>query len=251
MKVSILSDLHCHAGKIPGMVGLDSMEPADVLVVAGDIAVADTCAQFVTAITVATGEKFRARAMVDGNHDYYTRNIDKDSRTPSVDDNHVVSVKEADGDRVVDFVCSTLWSPILEKRTAVRYGLNDYNYIPEFTINRCTDLFYENVEWLEREVAKCREAGHDVVIVTHHLPRRELIDPAYANSELNEAFCVLDTPSEKRLADLSPILWVHGHSHNFMDKTIDGIRYVRNPVGYEYTFAHENTGYRRNFIVEI
>ena len=251
MRVSILSDLHCHAGKIPGVVGLDSMEPADVLVVAGDIANADTCAQFVTEITKATADKFRARVMIDGNHDYYTRNLDDDARSPSVDDNHVVSVKEADSDRVVDFVCSTLWSPILEKKTAVRYSLNDYNYIPEFTIGRCTELFYENLEWLEREVASSKEAGNDVVVVTHHLPRRELIDPAYANSMLNEAFCVLDDPSEKRLAALSPLLWVHGHSHNFMDKTIDGIRYVRNPAGYDYMFSHENTGYRRNFIVEI
>lgn len=258
MTVSVISDLHCH-GKprdLPPSFDAGALQPADVLVVAGDIATRDSRDVFCKKLMDVADGKFGETVIVYGNHDFYTtdyEHIVNDVVKPSVSDNFVKSIAEkAEGkpDRIVDFICTPMWSPIKHGELISRC-INDYNYIPEFTTQRCTELFFENLEWLEKNVAKSKEAGHDVIIVTHHLPRHELVDLKFADSEVNEAFCVINAEAEKRIAELAPLLWIHGHSHNFMDETIDGVRYVRNPYGYEYGFRREFTGYKHNFIVTV
>lgn len=259
MTINVLSDLHCHRGdhgEFPPSFDEKTLQAADVLVVAGDIGTRDSRDHFCNKLMRDVAGKFKEVILLYGNHDYYTtKHLFNNVVKPNVHDNFVVSVPDKSGDgkseRMVDFVCTTLWSPI-KNHDVVRYSLNDYNYIPDFTTQRSTELFYENLEWLEKQVAFSRnEMKRDIVIVTHHLPRRELIDEQFKDSDVNDAFCVIDEDAEKRLAALAPVLWIHGHSHNFMDKTIDGVRYVRNPYGYEYGFRREITGYQHNFIVTI
>lgn len=255
MTVSILSDLHCHGDKLPKAFDVSSLTPADVLVVAGDIATFDTKKKYIAKLHEVVGDRFKNVIIINGNHDYYTTRFllnEDEFPGPSVDHNFVTSVEEKveDSKRIVDFICTPLWSPIKNDRT-ISLSLNDYNYIPGFTTQKCTQLFFENLEWLEGKVTGSRGEGHDVVIVTHHLPRHELIDPTFKGDEINEAFCVINEYAENRLAALRPTLWIHGHSHNFLDMTIDETRYIRNPIGYEYSFRIENTGYKHDFIVNI
>ena len=254
MKVSILSDLHCRSSGLPALLNLSELEPADVLVLAGDTGVVSNQEKSREKIVKATEGKFKQLVFVNGNHDYY-QSLPSPEFAPKVEDNFVLHLQENKDDgsyRNIDFICSTMWSPISEAgRAIIPYCLSVYLHIYGFTTDRCNDLFQQNVAWLEETVTDSRNAGHDIVIVTHHLPRRELIDAKYAKSEINEAFCVLNDEAEKRLNALKPMLWIHGHSHNFMDVTIDGTRYIRNPYGYERLFCKEETGFRKNFIVEI
>ena len=255
MTASILSDLHCHGDRLPRAFDVSKLTPADVLVVAGDVATLDTKQKYIDKLKEAVGDRFKNIIVINGNHDYYTTRFlinDNEFPGPSVNDNFVTSVEETiDGKkRIVDFICTPLWSPIKNSRT-ISYSLNDYNYIPGFTTSRCTQLFFENLEWLENKVMCSRGDGHSIVIVTHHLPRRELIDPQFKDDEINEAFCVINEYAENRLAALRPRFWIHGHSHNFLDMTVDNTRYIRNPVGYEYSFRVENTGYRNDFVIDI
>jgi len=254
MTISVLSDLHCHGEEFPASFDVGTLKEADVLVVAGDIGTRDNRSMFCDKLRQETKGKFRDVILVYGNHDYYT--IDhrlNDVIKPGVYDNFVVTISdntEGKEERNVDFVCTPLWSPITN-HDIIRYSLNDYNYIPDFTTHICTELFFDNLKWLEDQIELSKKNGHVPVIVTHHLPRRELISPEFVTSDINEAFCVMNNEAERRLNDLKPVLWIHGHSHNFMDKTIDGTRYVRNPYGYEYGFRREITGYQHNFIVTI
>lgn len=257
MTVTIASDLHCHGRDMPKAFNMETLPKADVLVLAGDVAIGPTKSESLARIFGYLAGKFRQFVFIPGNHDFYNSEVDppygKRVYPPSRLTNYMARVNEKDGDRVVDFICTTLWSPI-RNEAVVKAHLNDYNFITGFTPRRCTELFWENLKWLEGRVAESRRDGHDYVIVTHHLPRRELIDPVHEGSEINEAFCVLDEEAEGRLNALRPKLWIHGHSHSFCDMTIDGTRYIRNPVGYEYQFStgrKERTGYVHGFTVDV
>jgi predicted phosphodiesterase len=255
MTISVISDLHCHGGTLHRGLDVENMKPADVLVVAGDLATEDHYGYYDLLLREKLSGKFRKIIVIRGNHDYYHMGyIVKGQKTvvPSMRDNFVESVHEQDGLRKVDFICTPMWSPIsAAHEKTIMYSLNDYPYIPGFTPKKCTALFRRNMAWLERKVRESRNAGAVPVIVTHHLPRRELIARAFEGSEINEAFCVINKEAEERLASLDVPLWIHGHSHNFMDKDIGNTRYVRNPLGYCYSMRNEATGYVKDFIVEV
>lgn len=258
MTISVMSDLHCYGSDLPGQFNVEKLKKADVLVIAGDLAVYDTRRLVFDKIKNEVKDKFSKIIVVYGNHDFYTQKYyyypNNDSE-PSVEDNFVESVTETaeDGtDKVVDFICTPLWTPI-KNHMLITTGLNDYNYIPDFSTKRCTELFWENVKWLEKQVKKSKKEGHKVVIVTHHLPRHELIADIHKTSQINEAFAVIDKKAEKKLAALKPDIWIHGHSHTVLDTTIDGIRYIRNPMGYEYRHRGyiEDTNFELNKIITI
>ena len=257
MKIGIISDLHLHRGYWPprdrGDFGWteESMKNADVLVVAGDLATASSYPTFLEHMKERLGSYSKHLIVVKGNHDYYDVEY-KDTDEPSVEDNFVVpTFEKKDGKtRQVDFICAPLWSPI-KNRDIIEASLNDYNFIPNFTADRCTDLFMQNLMWLEESVRKSRDEGHDIVIATHHLPRHELISKKHEGDYINEAFCVMNEEFESRLAALKPLAWIHGHSHEFMDVTIDGTRYVRNPFGYNKPWHREGTNYHHEFTIEI
>jgi predicted phosphodiesterase len=67
------------------------------------------------------------------------------------------------------------------------------------------------------------------VVVTHFLPHRGSVAPAYADHPLTPAFA-------SDLAPLfganAPALWVHGHTHESCDYRVGAARVVCNPRGY-------------------
>lgn len=256
MTLSITSDVH--AGRVVPYFTEhpDKLIPADVLIIAGDVATFKNKDDTLKSLREATEGIYKDIIYINGNHDYYTSEAymielyKTDFDGPSVNHNKVISLSEKtkDGaDRTVDFICSTLWSPI-KNHNLIRNSLNDYNYIPYFSTERCTELFYENLGWLEEKVKESTDKGNDIVIVTHHVPRHELISKIHKSSSINEAFAVIDTEAEKRIAALKPMLWIHGHSHTKEDKVLDGVRYIRNPHG--YTWTGESTLFRE-LVIEI
>jgi Icc-related predicted phosphoesterase len=249
MKISIVSDLHCPGGELPKSFDVGSLEPADVLVVAGDLGTRDNWHEIRRVLEEAVGGKFGRIVAVKGNHDYYTAmHYFNDLEMPCKRDNFVESVQ--DGDRTVTFICSPMWTPI-QHNELIRRALNDYNYIPGFDTYVCTYLFWENLKWIEDEVGACKARGEIPVVVTHHAPRIEMLDPKYADSEVNEAFYVMGEKAHGDIAAIDVPLWIHGHCHDFMDMRLGNTRYVRNPYGYESISYKETTGYRHNFIVEL
>ena len=51
---------------------------------------------------------------------------------------------------------------------------------------------------------------------------------------VNDAYCVMDGSCD----DIKPLVWIHGHSHSRCDITIDGVRYIRNPIGYRSHYGY-------------
>ena len=46
-------------------------------------------------------------------------------------------------------------------------------------------------------------------------------------------------------------LWVHGHTHDSFDYTVNGTRVVCNPRGYAKNGVDENAGFDPNFTIRV
>lgn len=98
------------------------------------------------------------------------------------------------------------------------------------------DEAVENSEFLCNVIGDFNKKDmiEEIVIITHTLPRKDLIKPDPNFLVHNLAKMYNSNLSEVLLADTNKKVstWCFGHYHNAgCDKTIDGIRYISNPRG--------------------
>lgn len=103
--------------------------------------------------------------------------------------------------------------------------------------------------WLEEELSKPFDGP--TVVVTHHAPHFNSTPERYRTHPASAGFA----------SDLTPLLskasvWIHGHTHDSMDYTIEGCRVIANPAGYirrtgSPPEALENQTFNPRLIVEI
>lgn len=86
------------------------------------------------------------------------------------------------------------------------------------------------------------------VILTHHLPHPNCIDPKFHGSLLNAAFA---SDLSAFLADREPLLWLHGHTHSPVDISVGPTRIVCNPRGYPTRRGLENPNFNPQLLVEL
>lgn len=84
----------------------------------------------------------------------------------------------------------------------------------------------------ERAIANLSVGGAPVVTISHFLPRRELL-PHYHQSSRLATMCG-HPQLEVWIRKLGSKLHICGHTHIAIDCTIDGVRYVQHPWGYEW-----------------
>jgi predicted phosphodiesterase len=252
LKLNILSDLHLGQGDMP----LPDND-ADVVVLAGDIAR--------PAQAVAWASRLAKPVVyVLGNHEFYGGSI---SDTPA----QMRRLCEGTQIRILDdesmvignvrFLGSTLWTDFLlfgrgeGQRAAMaeagRY-MRDYSHIRLsddfeglFKPEDSAALFYRHAAWLLRELA----APHDgpTVVVTHHAPSTRSIHPRFEGSMLNACFV---SSAEHLLDERQTPLWIHGHTHDSFDYTVNGTRVVCNPRGYARG-VNENARFDPDLVVEV
>ncbi|MGE5103517.1 MAG: metallophosphoesterase, partial [Betaproteobacteria bacterium] len=86
------------------------------------------------------------------------------------------------------------------------------------------------------------------VVITHHAPSRRSIHARFADSLLNACF-VSDL---ERLMDRDrAALWIHGHTHDSFDYTVNGTRVVCNPRGYAKDGVNENALFDPNLVIDV
>lgn len=258
MTINLISDIHCRNTNFTHNFDFEKLAPADVLVVAGDIGTflnRDKIIKKINDNYIGQDKKFKSLVYCYGNHDYYVTDhfwMMKHGnmyRGPLVTDNHVNIFDDT------VFICSCMWSPIFDQE---RIGsvMNDYYYIDGFTPTKCNELFEHNAQWILDINDLYKKQGMKTVVVTHHLPTYQVVDEFYKSgrySYLNEAFAVMDNKWEQRFFDANIDLWLHGHSHQFMDRVIGNTRYVRNPFGYDWPTIHEylKTNFKYDYIIRI
>jgi predicted phosphodiesterase len=252
VKLNILSDLH---------LGLGALAPpdndADVVILAGDIAR--------PAAAVAWATSLRKPVLyVPGNHEFYGGSLDgtigalrqlcEGTNVRLLDDDEVV----LDG---VRFLGSTLWTDFLifgheRREMAMQEGrrlLWDFSRIRVaeganalFTPSDAAGRFAMHRRFLETRLAT--PFAGDTVVITHHAPSPRSIHPRFEDSLLNACFI---SNAEALLDGARACLWVHGHTHDSFDYTVNGTRVVCNPRGYAKNGVNENPRFDPDFIVEV
>lgn len=250
MTINVISDLHCRRRTHEDHVtwyGFDvsKLEPADVLVVAGDLGEYSSYPFVKEELEKLT--QFNHVITIRGNHDYWGLPHDK----PYPEENEV---------RVIDnvaFICTPLWTPIptsekenpnyLNIMWTVSDCMNDFRYISGWNIDIQNEQYKANLEFIKTSFNEQKAEGRKIVIVTHSVPRKDLVDSRFRGSSLNYAFHVMDGSCNK----IKPDLWICGHAHNYVDKIKYGVRHIRNPIGYRWGFNELSDEHWYNTVVEV
>lgn len=281
LSISYVSDLHLDMGKI-----MPVLPGGDVLILAGDICEATEFRsilpeQYKYIKTVQPkdmslkqrinlflleecSQKYKHVIMVAGNHEHYNGTFDKTIQ--HIRDNTPNNFRVLDNDcfEVDDvlFMGATMWTDCNKGDPltihALRYGMNDYEYIKKiYGTNQVGKLIPSvTIEEHEKTLAyfklildNPKNALKKVVIVTHHAPTSLSVTDRYKDDHLmNGGYhsklddFILDNPQIK--------YWVHGHTHHKHDYMVgDYTRVLCNPRGYEY--YNEETGWDPTETIEL
>lgn len=252
MKLHILSDLHLGQGAF-----VLPATDADVIILAGDIARPPEA--------VAWASKLGKPVLyVLGNHEFYGGSIeDTAARFKALSAGSDVRLLDDESAVIgnVRFLGSTLWTDFMllgegQQREvaiadAVRY-MRDYSRIkigePQAVLQPkdTAERFQRHAAWLAGELARPHDGP--TVVITHHAPSTGSIHPRFEGSMLNPCFV---SRAEHLLGADRARLWIHGHTHDSFDYTVNGTRVVCNPRGYPLEGVNENAAFDPGFVVVI
>ena len=245
MKIRILSDLHLEFGSIEITKLPEDKET--ILILAGDIHVGMRGCKFVDKMC----EQFKEVIYILGNHEFYHNHYETilDNWKYVAKNKHNLHVLEDDYVIFEDvlFMGGTMWTDVNEGDwltvRSTKRGMNDFNVIQGFDIHKSMEMHYKTKCYFTDVVKLFPD--HKVVAITHHLPVKECISPAFVGHPLNPGF--VSTDLEYLLKDVD--LWVYGHTHLGADLAVGDTRLVCNPRGYQ-GYEH-TTDYDDTFTVEI
>lgn len=250
MKLQILSDLHLELSKFEPFA-----TDADVIVLAGDIALEDN--GIIWARAVFPNKEI---IYVPGNHEFYgtkrletlelMRRAAHECEVHLLDDAEIV----IDGIR---FIGSTLWTDFnlfgqesqLAAMNECQDRVNDFRLIHEENQKRFSPAFSVELHeislaWL---IAKLDEPFiGKTVVVTHHLPSSKSVMERFKDSLITACFA-----SELDYLFGKVNLWVHGHTHSNSDYEVKGTRVICNPRGYVTYNSRENFDFNPKLVIEI
>jgi hypothetical protein len=168
-----------------------------------------------------------------------------------------------DGEEIVlggvRFLGATLWTDFDlfgsgEKRSeataAAQRMIRDFSVIragdATFTQEDSTLLCRRHAAWLDQALSKPHRGP--TVVVTHHAPSPRSIHPRFADSILNACFV---SELEHLLGQERVGLWIHGHTHDSFDYSVNGTRVLCNPRGYARDGVNENASFDSGLTVEV
>lgn len=256
MKITYCSDLHLECGYIQ----LDNTLGADVLILAGDILIADPLKRFpidyVPQKTMKsahytaslTFRKFIAHVasqwlhvvVIAGNHEFFYGRYDEGlatlkkeyGRYPNV---HFLENATCKIDDVI-FVGATLWSDCNKMDPVamhdVKNNMSDYKFIKigtayrKFSVVDSIKMHMNSLSYIESVVS----ANTNVVVVTHHSPSKISLPERFKNDCYSSAYYTSLEQFIQRHTSIKA--WIHGHIHNNLQyKIFDSIIGV-NAFGY-------------------
>lgn len=262
MQILQMSDLHLE------FEDFRPTEQADILMLNGDICVADYMDKseeskyyhkgqsFYNFFSYCT-DRYEHVLYVPGNHEYYCGRYDKTvptlKKTLDFDNLHIL-----DNDCVdingVRFIGTTLWTSVGNMNPiyteVLKRCMNDYRMIKYFDGTNyrklqpydTASMFARNVKFIDYASMGCDR----VVVMSHHAPSHKSVHPKYHNDTAMNTGYYSDL--DNFILDHDRImLWTHGHMHDCFDYSIGHTRVVCNPKGY----GHENRFFKPNNIISL
>lgn len=253
MLIQPISDLHLDC--LNEMHLEDFMEKtvnpkADIIVLAGDAAEGKEIDILLNQLAGINKPIY----YVAGNHEYWSDVHCKDfipwlKRRLA----HLYNVKVLEDEHVVidDFVLigGTLWTNLRNPINAnlVRHYMADFRHSPGLTTDFTNDKHEKTVEYIRQCLQLEQYKDKKKIVVTHHGPSFKAVDEFY---KFDTANCGYQSNLDYMLeAEWAPDVWIHGHSHMFMDSLIGNTRVIRNPSGYK-SYGETNSGFRTDFLID-
>jgi len=259
MKISITSDEHLELADHD----FDNVDSADVLILGGDILVAQEVGQHdksnrLHAFMQRCSDRFPHVIYIVGNHEHYNGTFTK--TVPHLKDQfaylrnlHILDKETWTLDDVT-FVGGTLWTDMNKGDALTLFHMkrmmNDFRVIDygnrEHTwqdadgdLHRTASRFQPEDAAEEHEKMKQyirsvigEKIDAKFVVVGHHAPSRQSIKPRYAGDHIMNGGYSSDL-SEFILNHPQIRLWTHGHTHDEFDYMVGTTRVVCNPRGYQ------------------
>jgi predicted phosphodiesterase len=238
MKIHLLSDLHTEFWRDNKKVMLGALvRPADVLVLAGDIAMGRSN---VLEILKGFAPHYKDIIYIPGNHEYYGglefKGFEDFSKFGSKLPNNVYYRNPGDfviGD--VTFITGTLWTNFREDPFAeldAQRFIADFRRIPDATPARMKDMFYNHQQYFK--MAYENRKTEKVCFVSHFLPATDCISPRWQDvgvveNNLNKYFA---NDLGDWIESLDCATWLFGHTHDQVDVQIGTTRCLARPSGY-------------------
>jgi predicted phosphohydrolase len=113
--------------------------------------------------------------------------------------------------------------------------VNEYNQLHQF----CLDFVRKSV---------VESTAEKIVVVTHHLPTRQVVAPQHLDSLINSAFA---TELGDFIANSRINVWIYGHSHTNIDKTIGNTKIISNQLGYTFLEEHLKNSFEPGKTIEL
>jgi predicted phosphodiesterase len=197
---------------------------------------------------------------VPGNHEYYWNDYDTwndevqfamseelTNTTFALGD--IKSQSFPIADKTVNLIIGTLWADggkSLQEQAKVGLYLNDFRLIRkglrDFSVPDMMEIHLRQKKKLIDFISAAKD--EKVVVATHHLPSYSLCHPRFGD-ECNGGFA---SDCESIIHEHKPFAWIHGHTHDTIDRMMDKTRIVCNPAGYTGEWNSSFNHYSAKFI---
>lgn len=263
MRLLVISDVHLEFGPFEFA---EPMPDFDVAVFAGDMHRPLTAALKWMGSHRETGQlRGREIVYVAGNHEFYNSEM-KGSLAAGRELAEQMRINVLQRQSVilgsVRFIGCTLWTDYrllgtpkpsmvfagqeLNDHRLIRYR-EDSGHYSRFMPWHAAAEHRLDVAFIRSELAKPHEGP--TVVVTHHAPHPQSVQPRHKGSALSPAF-VSDLSA--LIEDSQPELWIHGHDHGSHDYRVGRTRVLANQAGYPNVHgARENLWFNPVCVIEV
>ena len=250
MMLRYISDIHIefmNSTQVQNLIRQFTAKSNEVLLLAGDIGnpFHSHYQQFLDHIN----QTFRKTFLITGNHEYYShgRSLAETNsqirmivaKFPNISflDN---SSETFEG---VHFIGTTLWSDVRAAKVTINdtkriLGMTPQTYQAEHTTCR---IFLEHALQIS--------PTSNTVVITHHMPSYDLIDPQYRSFSMEpyNAWFATDLNELIETNKYRIKCWIYGHTHTASEQILQGVPMLCNPVG--YPDERDTVDYHKQFLI--
>jgi predicted MPP superfamily phosphohydrolase len=250
MRLRYISDIHIefmNSNEVQKLIKQFTATSDEIMILAGDIGnpFHSHYEQFLDHIN----KTFRKTFLITGNHEYYSH-----GRTVAETNLQIQTIvakfpkisfleNSSETFEGAHFIGTTLWSDV---RDAI-VRINDTKRILGMTQETYQEYHIACRNFLEHALKASTSAT--TIVITHHMPSYDLIQPQYRSGSMEPYNAWFAT----NLNDLIETnkhhikCWIYGHTHTASEQMIQGVPMLCNPVG--YPDERETVDYHKQFQV--